>query len=155
MAGKPQYTNARILAALAQTNGTVYLAAEALGCHPDTIFRRIKQHPAVAQAVYAHRGRRVDRAELKLDAAVDAGEPWAVALVLKTLGKDRGYVERQEMTGKDGGPLDVVEVVVRDRKEAVALLEYVKRERGEEETKAPPEANAEADGLPAGDAGAG
>jgi hypothetical protein len=36
-----------------------------------------------------------------------AGEPWAVALTLKTLGKQRGYVERQEVTGADAGPVDV------------------------------------------------
>jgi transposase-like protein len=152
MAGKPKYTNESIVAALAQTNGTVYLAAEALGCDPDTIFRRVHKSAAVAAAVRHHKGRRVDNAERKLDAAVERGEPWAVALVLKTLGKGRGYVERQEMTGKDGGPLDVVEVVVRDRKEAVALLEYIRHDGGGEKAEA---AGGEAPGAGAGDAGAG
>ena len=35
------------------------------------------------------------------------GEPWAVAMVLKTIGKHRGYVERQEVTGADGGSITV------------------------------------------------
>ncbi len=42
------------------------------------------------------RERRVDRAEYKLDDALEDGQPWAIALVLKTIGKDRGYVERSE-----------------------------------------------------------
>jgi hypothetical protein len=35
------------------------------------------------------------------------GEPWAVAMVLKTIGKSRGYVERQEVTGADGGKVQI------------------------------------------------
>jgi transposase-like protein len=97
MAGKPKYTNESIVAALAQTNGTVYLAAEALGCDSDTIFRRVHKSAAVAAAVRHHKGRRVDNAERKLDAAVERGEPWAVALVLCTLGKDRGYVKQTDV----------------------------------------------------------
>ncbi len=38
-------------------------------------------------------------------AAVNKGQPWAVSLVLKTLGKERGYVERGEITGKGGEPI--------------------------------------------------
>jgi hypothetical protein len=39
-----------------------------------------------------------------------AGEPWAVQFRLRTKGKGRGYVERvqQEVSGKDGEPLQVV-----------------------------------------------
>jgi hypothetical protein len=37
--------------------------------------------------------------------AVRRGEPWAVCFTLKCLGKDRGYVERQERTGAGGQPL--------------------------------------------------
>jgi hypothetical protein len=31
-----------------------------------------------------------------------AGDTGAITFTLKTLGKSRGYVERQEITGKDG-----------------------------------------------------
>jgi hypothetical protein len=46
-----------------------------------------------------------DNAESALYSAVLGGEAWAVCFYLKTQAKDRGYVERQEMTGKDGGAI--------------------------------------------------
>jgi hypothetical protein len=47
----------------------------------------------------------VDIAELKLRQQVQDGEAWAVKYILSTKGKSRGYVERQEVTGKDGGAI--------------------------------------------------
>ena len=44
----------------------------------------------------------VDIAEIRLRVAINNGEPWAIALVLKTMGKNRGYTERHEITGADG-----------------------------------------------------
>lgn len=42
------------------------------------------------------RGILVDKSELALESAIGAKEAWAVCFTLKTLGKDRGYVERTE-----------------------------------------------------------
>ena len=77
--------------------GMVCLAAAKLGCDPDTIHNRAKTSRAVAQSLREERGRVVDLAELKLFKAIENGERWAVQLCLKTLGRDRGYVERQEV----------------------------------------------------------
>ena len=38
----------------------------------------------------------MDTAEDRLGLAVEAGAPWAITFVLRTIGKDRGYVERSE-----------------------------------------------------------
>ena len=59
----------------------------------------------VKQVIDDSRDELVDIAELALRSSVTSQEPWAVALVLKTLGKNRGYVERQEVTGADNGPV--------------------------------------------------
>lgn len=83
--------------ALQQTNGLVYQAAEQLGCVPQTVYNAIAKHAEVRTALEAERGKFVDLGEQKLYEAVMDREPWAVALVLKTLGKHRGYVERQEL----------------------------------------------------------
>lgn len=79
-----------------------------------TIYNRAKRVPSVQQVIDESREGLVDLAELSLRRAVvgdtKAGiEPagWAVALVVKTLGKDRGYIERQEVTGKDGGEVTI------------------------------------------------
>lgn len=105
MARPTKYTNDRIIAALAETKGLVYLAARVVGCDPDTIYHRAKKSPDVAAAIRAHRGELIDRAEQKLSEAVDRGEAWAVALVLKTLGRDRGYVEKTVLAGDPDAPL--------------------------------------------------
>lgn len=97
-----KFTNAQIIEALHSVNGMIYLAARKLGCAPNTIYNRMAKNATIKQAVEDSRGELVDISEQKLRIAVMNGEPWAVALVLKTLGKKRGYVERQEVTGADG-----------------------------------------------------
>jgi hypothetical protein len=106
------YSNEQIIAALKQVNGMIYLAARVLGCTPNVIYRRKRRIKGIQEAVDETRGELIDIAEQKLRAAVLDREPWAVAMVLKTIGKDRGYVERQEVTGASGGPIDIREIVV-------------------------------------------
>jgi hypothetical protein len=90
------YTNEQFIDALTQCKGLVYLAAKRLGADPGTLYRRAKKSPVVAEAIKHQRGEMIDTAELSLYNAVLRGEPWAVCLILKTLGKDRGYVEAIE-----------------------------------------------------------
>jgi hypothetical protein len=97
----------RIIQALRETNGLVSLAAKRVPCSITTINVRRKRVQAVEQVIQECRGELVDLGELALRKAVLSGEPWAVSLVLKTLGKDRGYVERQEITGRDGNELTI------------------------------------------------
>lgn len=100
-------TNKRMLDAIKKNGGAVYLAARELGCAPNTIYNRMEKVPAMKQAVEDARGEVVDYAEQKLRLAVLNGEPWAIGMTLKTIGKHRGYVERQEVTGADGGAVIV------------------------------------------------
>jgi len=97
-----QYRTPDIIAALERTHGMIYLAAKELGCNPSTIYRRADKNKEIQSIIDSFRGQLVDKAELKLEQAVMNGEPWAVTLTLKSLGKNRGYVERQEITGADG-----------------------------------------------------
>ena len=102
-----KFTNQQIIDAVNSVNGMVYLAARKLGCNPQTIYNRMAKSTAIREAVDNARGELIDISEQKLRAAVMNGEPWAVAMVLKTIGKHRGYVERQEVTGADGGAIVV------------------------------------------------
>jgi hypothetical protein len=102
----------RIIACLRETNGLVSLAAKRVPCSITTINTRRKKVAAVQRVIDECRSELVDYGELALRKAVVNGEPWAVALVLKTLGKDRGYVERQETVNKTEA-LEVVTKVIR------------------------------------------
>ncbi len=95
--------------ALRQSKGLIFVASRKLTCSPITIRSYAKKFAVVRQAIEEERGYLVDTGELALNKAVLAGEGWAVCFLLKTLGKDRGYVERQEIrhAGEDGGPIIV------------------------------------------------
>lgn len=96
--GRPQqYTNKQMIAALKKTKGAVYLAAEEIGCDPDTIYRRAKTSKAIKQAITKHRGKMLDTAELALYNAVLKGESWAIAFALKSVGRKRGYGDRVDV----------------------------------------------------------
>lgn len=95
------YDSAEIMGALKACGGKVYLAADRLGCAPQTIKNHMAKNPEMAQYVEDMRTKMVDMAELKFQQAIKNGEHWAIAMALKTLGKDRGYVERQEVIAQN------------------------------------------------------
>jgi hypothetical protein len=43
----------------------------------------------------------IDTAEMKLYQSINRGEAWGIAFALKTIGKDRGYVEQQKLALTD------------------------------------------------------
>lgn len=88
-----------MIAAIYQAHGKIFGAARLIGCSHNTIREYAKQYPEVQEAIEAARGARVDVAEDKLAEAVDRSEPWAIALTLKTVGKDRGYTEKIDIGG--------------------------------------------------------
>lgn len=117
--GKGRYTDAQIIEALRVARGMVYVAADRLGCEPKTIYRRMAASAKVKEVVEDSRGKLLDKAELALESAIGKEEAWAVCFALKTIGKHRGYVERIEQTGADGGP---IEVKAQDYRAAIAPL---------------------------------
>jgi hypothetical protein len=113
MAKKEKFTPAEVAAALRDAEGMVYLAAERLDVAASTVYRYAERHPEVREAMDHQKGRRLDTAENKLWAAVKRGSAWAVCFFLKTQGKARGYVERQEIEQAATNRLVVEEVEYR------------------------------------------
>ncbi len=99
------YTDAQIEKAIRKAGGMVSVAARALGCDTKTIYNRMDAVPAIKRAVDDARDDMLDRAESKLLDQIEDGNITAIICALKTVGKARGYVERQEVTGADGAPL--------------------------------------------------
>lgn len=93
---KERVPTQRIIDCLKETNGLISLAAKRVPCSMTTIYTRARNVAAVQRVIDECRGELVDLGELALRRAVVNGEPWAVSLVLKTLGKDRGYSEKVE-----------------------------------------------------------
>lgn len=110
-----------VIDALQRMQGNVSAAARALGVARITLHRRINADPDLQAVVEDARQSMVDNAESALNRAVINGEAWAVCFTLKTQGRKRGYVERQELehTGAGGGG---IEIVARDYRAAIAPL---------------------------------
>ena len=102
-----KFTPDQMIEAIHESRGMVYVAARAIGCTPQTVYNYAKRYKKVQAAIDAERGIMIDNAELVLWDAIQARKPWAVSLTLKTIGKHRGYVERQEVTGADGDAVEI------------------------------------------------
>ena len=106
----PRHTNDRydkdvMIRLLRENKGLISVVSRKMGCSPRTIDNYAKRYPEVAEALDDARREIVDLAEAKLLKAISDGEPWAIRLVLVTLGKNRGYVERVEQSGPGGLPI--------------------------------------------------
>jgi hypothetical protein len=94
---------------LHKTHGNMALVAQMLGCSREAIRVRVEKSEELQKILHEERNAVIDVAEGALQRAVLNGEGWAIAFTLKTIGKTRGYIERveQEITGKDGGPIEI------------------------------------------------
>lgn len=106
------YTTEAILEALQLTGGNLNQAAKHLGAAYFTLYKRAKDDRAIRRAIKRERRRMVDMAEYHLRKAMESEHPDQkdVHFVLKTLGKNRGYSEKQELehTGSGGGPISLM-----------------------------------------------
>ena len=105
---KEKFTAKQIIAALKDASGMVYVAARKLGCSHQTIYNYAKRYASVQEAINEERGHLIDTAELALKRAILDGEGWAICFTLKTIGKDRGYVEKHQI--EHGGYIDVTQL---------------------------------------------
>ena len=86
-----------VFTALTACTGNVAAAATRLGCSRHGLNLFLERHPRLLQLCKDFRESMVDHAESQFNRAILNGAPWAVAMALKTIGKRRGYVERQEV----------------------------------------------------------
>ena len=96
-----KYTTAKMIEALREKHGNLSAAARFLNCSRNTIARYIDTYPTVKAVADEERETLIDFAENQLFQQVKEGNITAIIFTLKTIGKHRGYVERQEVTGAD------------------------------------------------------
>ena len=96
-----------MIEALREKHGNLSAAARFLGCSRNTISRYIDTYSTVQAVADEERETLIDFAENQLFQQVKDGNITAIIFTLKTIGKHRGYVERQEVTGADGGAVMV------------------------------------------------
>lgn len=91
-------TEEEVTDALRTNKGLIYRTAQSLGISYATMHNYLyNRYPALQEVVKEAKGLLVDKATAKLEDRIEAGEMAAIIWTLKTLGKDRGWVEHQNL----------------------------------------------------------
>jgi hypothetical protein len=83
--------------------------AKILGCSYKTINNYAVKYPQLDEIRDEMLQQMLDNAELKLQKKISENNLSAVIFFLKTKGKNRGYTERIENTGKEGGAIQIID----------------------------------------------
>ncbi len=100
-----------MLAALESALGVVSTACRAAGISRTTHYRWMESTEEYANKVKEIQEVAVDFAESHLHQLIQKGNPAATIFYLKTKGKNRGYIERQEIDHTDNALKVEVEVI--------------------------------------------
>ena len=102
MSNKSDIYKSRLLEALENSLGVVTTACKKANISRKTFYQYCNDDPEFKKAVDDIENIALDFAESQLHKQIQGGNTAATIFYLKTKGKKRGYVERQEITGNDG-----------------------------------------------------
>ena len=104
---KSEHIKKGLLDALEKSLGVVTTACKQVGIGRTTFYNYYNEDIDFAKKVDDIENVALDFAESQLHKQILEGSTAATIFLLKTRGKKRGYVERQEITGAEGVPTDV------------------------------------------------
>jgi hypothetical protein len=104
---KNRFKIEQVAEALRKSAGIQAGAARILGCTRQAISLYVARYPQLARVVDDAVEFNLDLAETKLIDAVNQGEMTAIKFYLETKGKSRNYTRRHEVTGANGGAIEV------------------------------------------------
>ena len=93
-----------MLEALEKSLGVVTTACKKMGVGRTQFYHWLKEDQEFREQVEEIENIALDFAESQLHKQIGDGSTSATIFYLKTKGKNRGYIERQEITGADGMP---------------------------------------------------
>ncbi len=97
---------ARLLEELGKTNGIVAYACKQAGVSRVTFYKYCNDDPEFKEQVENIVELQIDIAEAALIKKIGKGDIAAIIFYLKTKGKKRGYVERQEIQAEVSGKIE-------------------------------------------------
>lgn len=107
VADRQEEAKTNFLLALEKSLGVVQTACKKSGLSRTTYYNWRTKDPDFAKAVDEVQNVALDFAEDALFQSIQRGNVAAIIFYLKTKGKERGYVERQEIVGSQIKPLEV------------------------------------------------
>jgi len=108
---KREQTAERIIKALGETQGLLTMAARKAGVSYTTVKRYATEFQSVREAVQEAKESMLDFAEGKLYSKIKDGDNACIIFYLKTQGKARGFIERQEVSGRDGEAIKIEQTI--------------------------------------------
>ncbi len=100
-----------LLEALEASLGVISTAVKKVGLSRSCYYKYVEADPEFQAAVLEIEQGAIDFVESQLFKQIKEGNTTATIFYLKTKGKNRGYIERQEITGIEGTKLFDIEVV--------------------------------------------
>lgn len=97
-----------MIEALEKSLGVVTAACKQVGIDRTTHYRWLEEDEEYKTEVLSIGDIALDFAESRLHGRIKDGDTTSIIFYLKTKGKKRGYIERQEFTGADSQPVIVV-----------------------------------------------
>ena len=107
---KNDITKKAMLEALEKSLGVVTSACKAVGISRETHYRWMREDSSYKESVDDLANVALDFAESQLHQQIKGGNPTATIFYLKTKGKNRGYIERQEIAHEGLKTFEVEEV---------------------------------------------
>jgi len=99
------HTKKAMLVALEKSLGIVSTAAKEVGIVRQTHYNWMEADSEYKKSVESIGDSVLDFVESKLHGLIESGDTACTIFYMKTKGKRRGYVERQEITGADNQPI--------------------------------------------------
>jgi len=98
-----------IIAAIKGSAGIVSTIARRLDVVWHTAESYIQKYPKALEAFSAEREGVLDMAEAAIFTAIKQGDTGSAKWILSTIGRKRGFTEKQEigLVGEDGGPVEI------------------------------------------------
>lgn len=115
---RTEHNKKAILEALEKSLGVVTTACKIVGIGRTQFYQWLKDDEVFASEVKDIENIALDFVESKLFENIRDGKTSEMIFYLKTKGKNRGYVERQEITGAEGMPTNFqIEIIKRGDKD--------------------------------------
>lgn len=112
MMNKSEHTKKKLISALEASLGIVTTACRRADVGRTIFYKYYNEDPEFRSQVDDIQNMTLDFAESKLHELISNGNAPATIFYLKTKGRNRGYVERHEISGPEGSKLDInVEII--------------------------------------------
>jgi len=122
MAAHIKVRKSQLVKALRASGGIISVAARSMGITRETASRCVSKWPELRAVIEEANEVTVDEAIVGLRELIADRNVAAIIFTLKTLGKARGYAQRYEVTGADGGPVQTADVMALTNEELAAIV---------------------------------